>query len=163
MHIRKAEAQDLDALIALIKRRMAWMDEQGIRQWNSTDYLGVYPPSYFLSRIEAGEIFVAQDEEICGMAALFEEDDRWETHIPALYVHHLTADAAYPGTGAKLLRFAETKAVQEGLEAVRLDAQLGNGPLNAWYARQGYLPQGTMREGSYEGILREKLLKNRSC
>ena len=97
MHIRKAEAQDLDALIALIKRRMAWMDEQGIRQWNSTDYLGVYPPSYFLSRIEAGEIFVAQDEEICGMAALLEEDDAGRRHIPAGFMfHHLTADAAYP-------------------------------------------------------------------
>ena len=58
---------------------------------------------------------------------------------------------------------ADDIQVLEGLEAVRLDAQLGNGPLNAWYARQGYLPQGTMREGSYEGILREKLLKNRSC
>lgn len=163
MHIRKADVQDLDTLIALIKRRMAWMDEQGIRQWNSTDYLGVYPPTYFLGRIEAGEIFVAQDEEICGMAALLKADDRWKMPIPALYVHHLTADAAYPGTGAMLLRFAETKALQEGLEAVRLDAQLGNDPLNAWYARQGYLPKGTMREGSYEGILREKRLKNRSC
>ena len=30
MMIRKAVPQDLDALIALIVRRMAWMDEQGI-------------------------------------------------------------------------------------------------------------------------------------
>ena len=58
---------------------------------------------------------------------------------------------------------ARLKSLIPTEKAVRLDAQLGNGPLNAWYARQGYLSQGTMREGSYEGILREKLLKNRSC
>ncbi len=44
MMIRKAVPQDLDALIALIVRRMAWMDEQGIEQWNTGDYLGIYPP-----------------------------------------------------------------------------------------------------------------------
>ena len=45
MMIRKAVPQDLDALIALIVRRMAWMDEQGIEQWNTGDYLGIYPPA----------------------------------------------------------------------------------------------------------------------
>lgn len=53
MMIRKAVPQDLDALIALIVRRMAWMDEQGIEQWNTGDYLGIYPPAYFLLRISS--------------------------------------------------------------------------------------------------------------
>ena len=70
MMIRKAVPQDLDALIALIVRRMAWMDEQGIEQWNTGDYLGIYPPAYFLLRITSGELFVAWDGQLCGMAAL---------------------------------------------------------------------------------------------
>ncbi|MFR2885268.1 MAG: hypothetical protein ACLTCB_03025 [Merdibacter sp.] len=69
MMIRKAVPQDLDALIALIVRRMAWMDEQGIEQWNTGDYLGIYPPAYFLLRITSGELFVAWDGQLCGMAA----------------------------------------------------------------------------------------------
>lgn len=60
--------------------------------------------------------------------------------------------------------FAEEKALQKGHGVVRLDAQRGNEALNAWYARQGYRYVGLMREGSYEGILREKrLIRNTSC
>ena len=79
-------------------------------------------------------------------------------------MHHLAADPRCPGTGAALLRFAEEKALQKGHGVVRLDAQRGNETLNAWYARQGYRYVGLMREGSYEGILREKrLIRNTSC
>lgn len=164
MMIRKAVPQDLDALIALIVRRMAWMDEQGIEQWNTEDYLGIYPPAYFLLRITSGELFVAWDGQLCGMAALLEQDERWQDGLPAYYVHHLAADPRCPGTGAALLRFAEEKALQKGHGVVRLDAQRGNETLNAWYARQGYRYVGLMREGSYEGILREKrLIRNTSC
>lgn len=164
MMIRKAVPQDLDALIALIVRRMAWMDEQGIKQWNTGDYLGIYPPAYFLLRITSGELFVAWDGQLCGMAALLEQDERWQDGLPAYYVHHLAADPRCPGTGAALLRFAEEKALQKGHGVVRLDAQRGNEALNAWYARQGYRYVGLMREGSYEGILREKrLIRNTSC
>ena len=92
MMIRKAVPQDLDALIALIVRRMAWMDEQGIEQWNTGDYLGIYPPAYFLLRITSGELFVAWDGQLCGMAALLEQDERWQDGLPAYYVHHLAAD-----------------------------------------------------------------------
>ena len=164
MMIRKAVPQDLDALIALIVRRMAWMDEQGIEQWNTGDYLGIYPPAYCLLRITSGELFVAWDGQLCGMAALLEQDERWQDGLPAYYVHHLAADPRCPGTGAALLRFAEEKALQKGHGVVRLDAQRGNETLNAWYARQGYRYVGLMREGSYEGILREKrLIRNTSC
>lgn len=100
MMIRKAVPQDLDALIALIVRRMAWMDEQGIEQWNTGDYLGIYPPAYFLLRITSGELFVAWDGQLCGMAALLEQDERWQDGLPAYYVHHLAADPRCPGTGA---------------------------------------------------------------
>ena len=104
MMIRKAVPQDLDALIALIVRRMAWMDEQGIEQWNTGDYLGIYPPAYFLLRITSGELFVAWDGQLCGMAALLEQDERWQDGLPAYYVHHLAADPRCPGTGFASLK-----------------------------------------------------------
>lgn len=71
---------------------------------------------------------------------------------------------AVPAQGPALLRFAEEKALQNGHGWCSLDAQRGNEALNAWYARQGYRYVGLRREGSYEGILREKrLIRNTSC
>ena len=49
--------------------------------------------------------------------------------------------------------------MQEGKQSIRLDCQLGNDRLNAFYESMGYLYTGPMVEGSYEGIKREKTLK----
>ena len=46
-----------------------------------------------------------------------------------------------------------------GKQSIRLDCQLGNDRLNAFYESMGYLYTGPMVEGSYEGIKREKTLK----
>ena len=90
MMIRKAVPQDLDALIALIVRRMAWMDEQGIEQWNTGDYLGIYPPAYFLWRITSGELFVAWDGQLCGMEIPLWKSSSW-------YAIRMEASIFYPG------------------------------------------------------------------
>ena len=73
--------------------------------------------------------------------------------------HHLAARSDAKGAGRALLEFCRQLSVQEGKESIRLDCQLGNDRLNAFYESMGYLYTGPMVEGSYEGIKREKTLK----
>ena len=75
------------------------------------------------------------------------------------YVHHLAARSDAKGAGRALLEFCRQLSVQEGKQSIRLDCQLGNDRLNAFYESLGYLYTGPMVEGSYEGIKREKTLK----
>ena len=44
---REATQQEIPAVFALIMRRVAWMDQVGIRQWNVTKYDRRYPPDYY--------------------------------------------------------------------------------------------------------------------
>ena len=40
-----AQPEDLPLIFRLYEQRVNWMDEQGIAQWNTTDYLNTYPLS----------------------------------------------------------------------------------------------------------------------
>lgn len=45
------------------------MDEKGLKQWNATDYLEVYPAAYYRKLEENGNLFVLENPygpENCG-------------------------------------------------------------------------------------------------
>ena len=160
---RRAQNADVDQMIEIIRDRIKWMDKQGLHQWNKTDYMQQYPREYFLEGIEKGLFYVALDEQdqVAGLMALLTEDPRWAEDEPkdCYYVHHLAARSDAKGAGRALLDFCRQLSVQEGKQSIRLDCQLGNDRLNAFYESLGYLYTGPMVEGSYEGIKREKTLK----
>lgn len=154
---------ELPAMLALIHQRIAWMDQVGIRQWNVTDYDGVYPPEYYAACQEKGELFALEDVsggQIVCVGALKEEDPRWPESFdePAFYLHHLAADVACRGAGRRFLREAEQHAARVGKRFLRLDSAIDNPALTRYYESQGYLPAGTCIDGLYEGILRQKQL-----
>ena len=151
-------------MFALIRSRVRWMDEVGIRQWNTTDYETCYPLSYYEDHRRKGEVFVLADREsgdILSAAVLKREDDRWsaeQNRDSAVYLHNF-ASRIGSKTGTFFLQLAEDYAAAEGYTWFRLDSADDNETLERYYAERGYLPAGTCVDGLYRGILRQKKLK----
>ena len=76
--LQKASEEEVFAVFALYEKRIAWMEEKGIAQWNRTGYLSVYPLAYFQKRQREGSLFVCRGEGgVRAAAVLLEQDDRW--------------------------------------------------------------------------------------
>lgn len=157
---RLARETEIPAIFELYVRRVQWMDEVGIHQWNETDYLSAYPEAYYREELQNGNLFVLEDEAgtLCGAVVLLQDDERWEEEPEqrALYVHNLVTDRKQAGAGKAILRETENLAQERGLQAVRLDCAVENRALNAWYEGQGYFPAGFCTDGPYHGQRREK-------
>ena len=155
---RPATAEDVDSIIALIEDRIRWMDACGLRQWNDTAYLTVYPRSYFEEHI--GSFFVLREgERTVAAVAAYRSDERWpQDGQNALYLHHLVSDCAAPGAGSELLALVEEYAARQGIGMMRLDSDVNNEKLERFYELRGYVPRGTCVDGPYVGTRREKRL-----
>lgn len=157
-----AAETEIDAIFVLYAKRVAWMDAVGIRQWNATDYLAVYPKAYYLAQCRAGRLYAwkAAHGGIVGAVVLFDEDERWQDApaTDACYVHNLVTDPAEHGAGRALLAAAEALAAAQGKQRMRLDCAVDNAFLNRYYTAAGYIPAGTCTDGPYSGNRMEKLL-----
>lgn len=158
---RQAAQQEIPAVFALIMGRVAWMDEVGIRQWNTTKYDERYPLDYYETRRQLGELFVLADRatgRIVCVGALFHEDERWPDPASALYLHHLASHVDARGMGSVFLQKAEEYTAAQGKRYLRLDSAVGNKTLENYYTSRGYTEAGCCKDGLYEGILRQKKL-----
>ena len=157
-----ASERDVPHIYALIRTRIAWMDDQGIESWNKTGYLDRFPEAYFLEKCRAGELYVLRgpDGALHGAVVLLSEDRRWDGLPPAhaYYLHNLVSAPDAHGAGRTILRSVETLAHQNGKDVLRLDCIRGNDAINRFYERAGYLACGECTDGPYHGILREKRL-----
>ena len=162
MILTPAQPEHMESVFQIIDDRIRWMDAVGIRQWNTTDYWGVYPRSYYQWRAENGELFVFLDEtkRAIAVGALLREDPRWEDNamVSALYLHHFATVLDVPGAGSRALLAMEDYTKQMGKERLRLDCAVDNAFLNSYYETRGYQLCGTCIDGLYEGNLREKHL-----
>lgn len=154
--LRPAAAGDIDAVFALFEQRVDWMNRQSIHQWNDTDYLNVYPKTYYQQQRELGNLYVLVDNTdgaVAGAVVLLQSDDRWldRAGSPAYYVHNLVTDPAVRGAGRELLAQAERLAVGHGKRFMRLDCAVDNAFLNGYYESMGYLPAGTCQTRAIAG------------
>lgn len=159
---RPAEPHEVQAVFDLIMDRVAWMDTVGIRQWNATNYAQCYPLEYYEKRQQMGELFLLEDTqtgEILSVGALLHEDARWPEKANARYLHHLASRPDKKGMGSVFLREAEKYISAEGADYMRLDSAVGNGTLEQFYTRGGYVEVGRCVDGLYHGILRQKKLR----
>lgn len=159
----KAVKRDVDEIQELIQKRIQWMEKNNINQWNRTNYLDSYPRRYFEDKVEAGQLYVMQDElrgRVIGAVVLLAEDKRWnnEGSRKNYYIHNLVTDTEVPGGGQKIINLCEQIAVKNGASTVRLDCQASNIKLNEYYSGLGYCYVGDVQEGSYIGNKREKKL-----
>ena len=157
---RQAKKEEIPAVFDLIMGRVAWMDQVGIRQWNTTKYDQRYPLSYYEHRRQMEELFVLTDEagQILAVGALLHEDERWPVQASAYYLHHLASRVDAKGAGSIFLQKAEDYTARMGKRYLRLDSAVGNYNLEQFYASQGYVAAGFCKDGLYEGILRQKKL-----
>ena len=159
----QATEQDVIQVFALYEERVRWMDEKGLKQWNATDYLEVYPAAYYRKLTENGNLFVLEnrtDQRIVEAVVLLSEDERWREKKgeKAYYIHNLVTSVSAAGAGKQLLREVETMAVSEGKEYLRLDCAVDNPVLNEYYESMGYETAGHCQDGPYYGVRREKRL-----
>ena len=126
---RKLRADEVPQMFSMILARMRWMDENGIRQWNATEYDRAYPLEYYMDEQYRGRIFalasVPADEIACA-AILKEEDERWTDDAPALYIHNFVSGIGAGGAGARFIESAGEYARRLGKEYLRLDSAENN-------------------------------------
>ncbi len=161
---RKLRPDELPQLLDLIQLRIDWMDRVGIRQWNVTDYMTVYPRSYFRTHLSRGNAFaLTKGDQLLCVGVLKKRDLRW-SHIPGLrqteglYLHHFAASPAFKGSGSRFLDLAEAYTKDQGYPYLRLDSAIDNPSLTEYYIARGYTPAGECIDGPYIGILRQKAL-----
>ena len=137
---RLAKNNEIDTIYSLYEKRIQWMDHTGIQQWNTTNYLAVYPISYYTERQKSEEL------------------QRWmkEAHSPAFYVHNLVTEPSIKGAGKIILSEAEKVASSKGMKFIRLDCAVDNEFLNEYYDLMGYKLVGHCADGHYIGNKREK-------
>ena len=158
---RKANQAEVPEIFALIMRRVAWMDQVGIRQWNTTKYDQCYPLAYYEERRQKDELFVltkSSSEKLLCVGALFHQDDRWPEEDAAFYLHHLAAELDAKGAGSIFLKMAEDYTASQGMQFLRLDSAADNPVLADYYTTRGYEAVGSCVDGLYHGILRQKKL-----
>ena len=157
--LRPASPGATAAVTRLIRERVRWMDQVGIRQWNDEEYLEKYPLAYFEAHQQAGRLYVLEEGgRITGAVALLDQDPRWADGLPAWYLHHLVGDPAVPGAGRRVMEAVIALAPRRGKARLRLDASLGNQKLARFYQGFGFEARGTVADGNYQGVLWEKRL-----
>lgn len=56
-----ASLKDAKEVFELIKQRIEWMDQKGIHQWNTTDYLAIFPLSFFENESKLQHLYVLKE------------------------------------------------------------------------------------------------------
>lgn len=161
--LRSARPEEIDEIFSLYEKRVRWMGEKGIRQWNDTDYLNAYPADYYREMRAKDCLYVLTDVatgKITGAAVLLSEDERWAEceNEPAFYVHNLVTDSSAPGAGRALLAAAEALGQAHGKRYMRLDCAVDSAFLNGYYESLGYRAAGQCEDGPYVGVKRQKEL-----
>lgn len=143
MIITRAEEADLHRLLRFRTDSAAWLAPLGTDQWSRP-----FPAEHILASIRAGEVFLIKEGLETDAAATItldeDADDRlWtpqERAEPARYVHKLTVDRKYAGTGlgTRILDWAGDRAARAGAEWLRLDAWTTNTRLHAYYRSQEF-------------------------
>lgn len=153
----------LDKIYNLYEKRIKWMDEVGIKQWNIINYNEVYPKSYYRNQIESNNLYVLLNDmdEVLGAIVVIEEDDRWNDYdkYKAYYLHNFVTDNKIKGLGKVILGNVEKLAIENNKQKLRLDCAENNKFLNDYYENLGYILVGKCVDGVYKGNKREKVLK----
>lgn len=124
----KGIKKDVDEVYGLIKKRVKWMDDNNINQWNKTNYLNSYPKEYFEEKALSEQLYVMKDKsssKIVGAVVLLEEDKRWVTDsTKSYYIHNLVSDANLLGVGTIIMKLCEKLVIKNGKDRVQLDCAM---------------------------------------
>lgn len=159
----QAEKKDVPEVYNLIAARVNWMEQNNIRQWNETDYLNVYPETYYAEHQRCGRLYKMAESDtgrILGVMVLLDIDARWPGYeaMNSFFVHNFATALDAKGVGKLMLEEAEKLSINSGKKYLRLDCPSHSQILNNYYESKGYIYVGTCVDGLYSGNLREKQL-----
>jgi len=159
----RAQEKDVPDIYNLISSRVKWMDDNNIKQWNVTDYLNVYPVSYYQEHQRCGRLYKmieADSGRILGVMVLLDIDARWPGYeeMDSFFVHNFATTPDIKGIGRLMLEEAEKLSREYGKKYLRLDCPSHSLILNNYYESKAYVCVGTCVDGLYSGNLREKRL-----
>jgi len=150
--IRRARAEDLDAIEAALPAVVAAMRAGGNDQWGPD-----YPTrAHFAADLAEGTLVVDDDGgRIRGFAVLNREEPPeyealdWRVGRPALVIHRLAVEPAFrrQGVADGLFAWAEAEAGRRGWAGLRSDTSDANEGMNALFRRRGWRRVGTLRFG----------------
>ena len=145
--IRPARQEDLDAVWALARRAVAWMNDQGNPQWGED-----YPTrTLYQGDIARGELYAAWAGELLLGVACINTDQSpeyaqvdWAVSGPAMVVHRMAVDPQVQGQGVgrRLLAYAEELARSRGLPVMHVDTYSQNHRMQHLFERQGFCRRG---------------------
>ena len=100
--LQAAKDEPMEEVFGLYEKRVEWMKQRGLRQWDA-GYLAAYPLSYYQMQRDAGRLYLLKDAEgrLAGAAVLLSRDGRWPDgdRASACYVHNLVTDPDQRGAG----------------------------------------------------------------
>lgn len=152
MHIRKATAQDIDAVEKIYDA--IHTAEETNRQtigW----IRGVYPTRGTAeAALKRGDLFVLEDAGLVRGAGILNKDQvdcyaqgRWQHKVPddsvcVLHTLVISPDSAGKGYGRAFLAFYEAYALRSGCKELRIDTNARNTAARAMYQKHGYTEIG---------------------
>lgn len=143
MLIRKAKQNEINDIMHIIKKAVGNMISQGIDQWDD-----IYPNEEVIKRdLYEESLYVYYDGIVKGIIVLNEhQDDEYETvrwkmlYGRPMVIHRLCIDPDYQGIGIAnaMIDFAESFAVDNKYDSIRLDAFVHNNKACRLYEGNGY-------------------------
>jgi ribosomal protein S18 acetylase RimI-like enzyme len=151
MHVRQGKLEDIEAVMALVRRVVPLMRASGNLQWDA-DYpnSGVFERDVELAQLWIAEIADGGETQIAGIAAITTDQQPeyanvgWDTSELAIVVHRLAVDPAFQGKGiaAALMQQAEIVARSRGITILRVDTNSQNQATKKLFPKLGYLFAG---------------------
>lgn len=153
LSLRRATAQDLDAVWGIIEKDSKWLsEEKDLHHW-----AGYYTKEKIAHKLESQEVYLAsQNGEVVGTITLdtnpveyYREEEELskfaDPKAPALYVTALAVDPEKHGQGiaGNLMNFADSEARKRGISYVRFDCRDRYSDLVNFYKKRGYVIVGT--------------------
>ena len=158
MIIRKANKNELDAIMQVYKSCVEGMIKLGIDQWDET-----YPNRKVIQKdLEIGDYYVGvlEDEIVAGIKIDRKQDPTyliidWEDKSNKfMVVHRLCSKTSVwnKGVGRKMMTFAEELAAEKGCISIRLDTYINNPKAIAFYKHIGYQQLGHIKLKPHKDI-----------
>ncbi|MFH9350519.1 GNAT family N-acetyltransferase [Kitasatospora sp. NPDC017646] len=136
---RPATGEDTAEVLSVLDEAAGWLGDRGIRQWPDR-----FPPAWVTGAIERGETWLVDvGDKASGTVTLDWADALWaDAGGTAGYVHRLAVRRWARGLGGVVLDWAEDRARQRGVDALRLDCVAHNRSLRDYYEGRGFVHRG---------------------
>lgn len=149
MNVRQGTLEDIDAVMALVRRVVPLMRASGNLQWDEH-----YPnPKVFTRDVELSQLWVAElDSAVAGVAAITQDQEPeyaqigWDITQPAIVIHRIAVDPAFRGRGIAeaLMLQSEEVARSRNIAVLRVDTNIHNQATQKLFPKLGYILSGEL-------------------